>query len=227
MRHGKLKKLEKIPTWAWPLIVIALVLLVMLLAFGTTFFTKNLWETLRDPKWWAEDGLSFVFFGLFVGWVASWFHKIRADRAREPYEGWMLHITGLKVGPELTVSSQRLYWREVESFFHSEFEMWKFVKSAISSYAEIKTRNLEDAKKQKWFKAPDWEPKDGPLREEDRQIVLAIGNLTEADIAKWRLSESDGTPDNWEWIEVEENEENEEKKPVKELRRTKTTPQPI
>lgn len=192
---------DRVPAWVWPLIVIAAYFAVMLLAFRLPFFTEHLWGTLRSPKWWAENGLSFVFFGLFVGWVASLFQKIRADRAREPFENWMLHVTGISAQP------QRIYWRDIEAFFHSEFEQWKFVKSAVSNYAIIKTPDLATAKKNKWLKAPDWKPQKAPLPLAERRITISLEEMTEADIAKWHLGRGDDTPGNWEWVELNRPEE--------------------
>ena len=157
-----------------PFISVVAVFLACYGIYGRGFF-GTLWCTVTDETWLAENFLSYVIFGLFVSWLVTLHQKNVLKEKEEPYQGWKLVIRGY---PE--IKEYKIYPRDAEEFRTSEFAMWKYVKSCVSSYCYIKTPSLDEAK-QSWLTLPaDLNPK-----KEDRVIMIDFSKMSDAHVKDW------------------------------------------
>jgi len=169
-----------------PTVIVFVFFAIMWCRFGSGFFTDTLWATINDPEWWATNALSFVFFGVFVGWVISRFQASKIRKSREPFEGWTLVIKGFSKDDK----PQTIFWSDVEKFESSEFEKWKFVKSAVSNTCRIKTKNLAEAES-RWLSLPP--------NSEEKRIEIDFSKMTKDDVLSWSVQD---LPNGWKWEDV-------------------------
>ncbi len=145
--HKGLKEIHRwLRVWCWPLLALVALLVVMSLLFGGTYW-RRLWAFLSTPEWWAENTITLLIFTVLVGWIIDIGARERARMQRQPWEGWQLELRGLQQG----VMQRSLYWEDVQRFHASEFEYWKFVRSAVSSICQIRTLDAREAE-QRWLK---------------------------------------------------------------------------
>lgn len=159
--------------------LVAIVIYVAL-AFAVTGqrYLDAVANMLRDPVWWAENTLGVVVFTVLVSWVINIAARNRERLERAPYEAWTLELRGLPSSPAQT----RIYWEDMRKITDSEFEYWKFVKSAVSSYCRIRTATLAAAKT-RWLTCDD----------QERRIVIDFSRMTDQDMAspaEWPVAAS-------------------------------------
>ena len=160
--------------YKWPAISFAVVTAVCSLVFGESF-VWTLLHTLTDETWLAENLLSYVIFGLVVSWMVHLYQKNVQREKEEPYQGWKLVIRGY---PE--TKEYEIYPRDAEEFRTSDFAMWKYVKSCVSSYCYIKTPSLDEAR-QSWLTLPA----DANPKKEDRIIAIDFSRMSDAHVKDW------------------------------------------
>jgi len=131
--------------WRLPFLVLVAFLGVMSLLFGGAYWSR-LWAFLGTPEWWAENTITLLVFTVLVGWIIDIGAHERDRMQRQPWEGWRLELRGLREDP----IKRSLYWEDVQRFHASDFEYWKFVKSAVSSICQIKTLDAGQAE-QRWL----------------------------------------------------------------------------
>lgn len=106
-------------------------------------------DNLLSLSWWIGEFASLAFFGWIIGWIVSqfvdWREKRRAAEERQEFENWFLETNGFDDQP------QEIYWEDVRRFLTSEFELWKWVKSSLSSVLQVKARTSQDAKDAGWL----------------------------------------------------------------------------
>ncbi len=157
------------------------------LACFTGFFPA-LFSEITSPKWWAENTISLVIFGIFISVLGDYFRQNREEKTRKPFEGWTLIVKGF--GEE---TIQKIHHSEIERFFVSDFDQWKYVKSVVSNYCHIKTKNIAEAESRKWLhvcKVGDLCPES---RKAIKHITIDFSKMTKEDITKWHGDK----PDDW------------------------------
>ena len=170
-----MKRLSTIITvYRWPIMTVAVVVALCVFGFGLEFF-QTLWTKLIDEDWLADNLLSYVIFGIFISWIVS-LHQGKIQKQREePFQGWELVICG-----RAQDYRSDIFWRDVEEFLDSDFSMWKFVKSCLSSYCQIKTPTLQEAK-MRWLSVPAGKS----VARRDRTIVIDLDKMTDQDVRVW------------------------------------------
>ena len=144
--HKGLRKIRRwLKVWRWPLLVLVAFLVAMSLVFGWAYWSR-LWAFFTTPEWWAENTITLLIFTVLVGWIIDIGARERDRMQRQPWEGWRLELRGLRQG----VMQRSLYWEDVQRFHASDFEYWKFVKSAVSSICQINTLDAREAEK-RWL----------------------------------------------------------------------------
>ncbi|MCV6602704.1 MAG: hypothetical protein OIF54_14285 [Cohaesibacter sp.] len=186
--------------WQTNKLMSAIMIAFFLLAFAffRDKFLCELWNELSNPKWWATNFLAFGVFTVSVGFVVLLNERHLEQKKRDKFDGWTL----IKNGFSEEAKPEPIFWRDVEKFKDSDFEMWKFVKSAVSNMCWIKTKNLADAK-QRWLVVPEGE----------KCIIINFDKMTEEDVQTWNV---DDLPNGWEWsYEAESEPQKKPRRPVR------------
>ena len=132
-------------------------------------------EMLHDPAWWADATFTVIVFTVLISWITGLAQRYRTRIEREPFEGWQLEFGGLAAPPE----PQGLYWEDVRKNLTSDFELWKFAKSTVSSSLWISTPSLQEAK-ERWLL----------VEKENRRIVIDFAGMTSQDVEDMKKLEA-------------------------------------
>jgi hypothetical protein len=139
------------PPYLWPLLVVLGYGAFLLWFFDWKTLAEAFADNLKKPDWWVSDTLSFVLFGLFVGWVTSRFQQARLHKEREPYENWKVVVKD-----EGQAREAMLFRDEVRRFMESPLEERRMIQSVVSvSGGWLDTRKLDLVPDCNWVERND------------------------------------------------------------------------
>jgi hypothetical protein len=144
---------------------------------------KTLWDNVGNPEFWAGEVLSWLAFGVIAAGLQWWIADFRDRRANERYRGWTLRTIGYGPQENDFVEESPIYFEDMRRFLSSDFELFKFIRSSCSGVAEVRLRNLGEAKGIWVFK-----------NDELRRITVDFVRMPDDMVDKWKARKPAARP---------------------------------